>query len=77
MSDQHPCDTTLCFLFLQVMFVFLSRTATGSSARFSSAAAAVYLLMQAELRAAAVAGGASPTARVRALGKGGPMGIPL
>lgn len=42
----------------EVMYVFLSRTATGSSARFSSAAAATYLLMQAERRAAAAA--ASP-----------------
>lgn len=53
----------------QAMFVFLSRTATGSSARFSSAVAAVYLLMQAELRAAVAAGGVSPTARV--CGEGG------
>jgi hypothetical protein len=54
----------------QVTYVFLSRTARGSSARFASAAAASYLLMQADLRAAAAAAapplpaaGLSPTAR--------------
>ncbi|KAL4440251.1 hypothetical protein ABPG75_003252 [Micractinium tetrahymenae] len=36
----------------EVLYIFLSRTATGSSARFSSAAAATYLLMQATAAAA-------------------------
>jgi hypothetical protein len=47
------------------MYVFLSRTATGSSARFAAAAAATYLRLAAERRAAVAAAqplGLSPKA---------------
>ena len=43
----------------EVLYVFLSRTAAGSSARFASAAAAAYLQAQAERRAAAAAAAAA------------------
>ena len=49
----------------EVTYVFLSRTAAGSSPRFASAAATAYLMLQAERRAAAAAAaapaGVSPT----------------
>ncbi|PSC67685.1 paladin isoform X1 [Micractinium conductrix] len=48
----------------EVMYVFLSRTAAGSSARFAAAAAATYLQLQAERRAAAAAAATLPPAGV-------------